>query len=286
MSPIGLHPTFDIHDHRSFGGSKRSSMLADDGSLGGPQPIPRLSGRGKWPRERGDRPGTQRLVLKTKYDQRGDHSSPAPHGAGHHHEGGGRRTRPLTAHQLAVERHRQQRVDYLLDRRRRKLFKASQKARKKDGAVWRAWMRHEAMTSPFIDSDNEIGASSGPYRDRGFGGLMALELEPDDYGEEVAAYASAVRRMGRRLERWDALGLEDGIGGVVKPTKMPLTERKAKDKAARRLRGGEVDSEDGGGTARQRGSSLRLDDGDHDEDEDEGGIYCTYLWNDLLFVER
>ncbi|KAI9670393.1 MAG: hypothetical protein M1817_004436 [Caeruleum heppii] len=273
MSPPGLHPTFDLNDHRHALGPKRSSLLAGDGTPGALQSVQK-TGRGKWPRDRGDRVGTQRLVLKTKHDSRAEGSSPAPHGSRHgglHTDvGSGRRARPLTAHQLAVERHRQQRVDYLLDRRRRKLFKASQKARKKDGAVWRAWMRHEAMTSPFIDSDNEIGESNGPYRDRGFGGLMALQLEPDDYGEEVAAYAAAVRRMGRRLERWDGLGLEAGAGRVIKTQKMPLTERKAKEKAARRARRGEAHLEEADGLGQPHGSSLGLEGGDHDEEE-EGG---------------
>ncbi len=47
--------------------------------------------------------------------------------------------------------------------------------------------------------------TNGPFRERGLGGLIPLESEDDDYGEEVAAYAAALRRTARRLNRWDTL---------------------------------------------------------------------------------
>ncbi|KAF8862814.1 hypothetical protein BDZ45DRAFT_670730 [Acephala macrosclerotiorum] len=129
-------------------------------------------------------------------------SSPVAHGV----EPIMRRSRPLTAHQIAVERNRNQRVDYILSRGLRKKHHQAKKQRRQDGAFWRAWQRSEKMVDPFEDSEDEDNLLRDPlhFRERGFGGLVQLETEDDDFGEELAAYAAAFRRMGRRLERWDS----------------------------------------------------------------------------------
>ena len=58
-------------------------------------------------------------------------------------------------------------------------------------------------------------ADPTPFRERGFGGLIQLLMEEDDFGEEMAAYAAAFRRMGRRLDRWDkAQHLNLGVIGT------------------------------------------------------------------------
>ncbi|POS86301.1 hypothetical protein EPUL_002591 [Erysiphe pulchra] len=118
-----------------------------------------------------------------------------------------RRSRPLTAHQLAVERNRNQRVDYILSRGLCKKHHQAKKKRRQEGAFWRALQRTEKMTDPFEDSEEEEGLLRDPlhFRERGFGGLVQLESEEDDFGEEFSTYASAFRRMGRRLDRWDGL---------------------------------------------------------------------------------
>jgi len=46
-----------------------------------------------------------------------------------------RRSRPLTAHQFAVERNRHQRVDYILSRGLRKHHHHARKQRKQEGAI-------------------------------------------------------------------------------------------------------------------------------------------------------
>ncbi|KAI6248056.1 Ino eighty subunit 1 [Erysiphe necator] len=139
--------------------------------------------------------------LKNQY---AEGSSPVPHV-----ESVPRRSRPLTAHQLAVERNRNQRVDYILSRGLCKKHHQAKKIRRQEGAFWRALQRTEKMTDPFEDSEEEEGLARDPlyFRERGFGGLVQLEIEEDDFGEEFSAYASAFRRMGRRLNRWE--GLQD-----------------------------------------------------------------------------
>ncbi|APA09731.1 hypothetical protein sscle_05g045010 [Sclerotinia sclerotiorum 1980 UF-70] len=125
-----------------------------------------------------------------------------------------RRHRPLTAHQIAVERNRNQRVDYILSRGIRKAHHSARKSRKDEGAFIRAFKRTNAMLDPFSDSeDDTYHRNPYPFKERGFGGLVQLEGEEDDFGEEVSAYAAAFRRAGRRLDRWD--GQKDLNLGVI-----------------------------------------------------------------------
>ena len=112
-----------------------------------------------------------------------------------------RRSRPLTARQ----RNQNQRVDHILSRGLQKKRHHARKKRKQEGAFWRALQRTKQMGDPFDDSegDGELLQASPPFKARGFGGLVQLESEDDDFGEEMSAYAAAFRRVGRRLDRWD-----------------------------------------------------------------------------------
>ncbi|KAH8908709.1 INO80 chromatin remodeling complex Ies1-like protein [Coniochaeta sp. PMI_546] len=169
-----------------------------------------------------------------------DHSSPAA--PGHGIDGiPTRKPRPPTAHQLAVERNRSQRVEYILDRGMRKEHRKARKLRRGEGAIIRALTRLTYMKDredrPFENSEDEevaaqnqqrlvlasVGAdstvipSADPFRERGFGGLTPLASEKDDFGEEASAYAGALRRINRRLARW-----ENHVGpdlGVIRPVK-------------------------------------------------------------------
>lgn len=170
-------------------------------------------------------------------------SSPAPPEP---KEGGnmtGRKPRPPTAHQIAVEHNRSARVNHILDRGVRKQHHYARKARRVDGAIFRAVCRlragpdvdHPSMPDPVEDSEGEdvfvdnqriaaagvshpdaalhcamIGGKKTPYRSRGFGGLCPLVREEDDFGEEAATYAAAFRRVARRLERWGLSGDAEG----------------------------------------------------------------------------
>ncbi|UKZ83441.1 hypothetical protein TrVFT333_011250 [Trichoderma virens FT-333] len=153
-------------------------------------------------------------------------SSPARHG----NESGvvARKPRPPTAHQLAVERNRSQRVEYILDRGLRKHHHKSRKVRRQEGAIVRTYRRLKAQADPFEDSDGEghtprnlaINGDKGNnvFRERGIGGLCLLATDKDDYGEEVSSYAAAIRRSARRLARWR--GHEDELG-VIAAVKKP-----------------------------------------------------------------
>ncbi|KKA27055.1 hypothetical protein TD95_002466 [Thielaviopsis punctulata] len=113
-----------------------------------------------------------------------------------------RKPRPPTAHQLAVERNRNLRVEHILDRSLRKVHHKARKQRLEEGAIVRAMRRLEHMENPFDNSDNEDGTPNKFFRQTGKGGLCQLKAESDDYGEEVMAYAAALRRVSRRLQRW------------------------------------------------------------------------------------
>ncbi|KAI9890018.1 MAG: hypothetical protein M1814_004534 [Vezdaea aestivalis] len=211
------------------------------------------SGRGRWPRSQGtDRNAHNRVILKTKMAQVHDAASPFPPGSSHpvlHPETGlngtssltngvsggggpgGRRSRPLTAHQQAVNRNREHRVDYILDRKLRSAQRKHRRRRLREGAIWRAWTRHDAMADPFADSEDEESkakGASGPTRMQGFGGLMPLETEADDWGEEVGGFAAAVRRAGRRLTRWD--DMDEGGRGKLGVVGTKRRSRKKKEK--------------------------------------------------------
>lgn len=123
-----------------------------------------------------------------------DGSSPAPGG-----EPTMTRARPLTSHQLAVERNRNQRVDHILGRGLRKAHHHARKTRKQEGAIYRALMRSKVIDDIFEDSEGEESFKKDPgrFKSRGFVGLVQLDDEEDDFGEEMSAYAAAFRRTGR-----------------------------------------------------------------------------------------
>lgn len=135
-----------------------------------------------------------------------------------------RKPRPPTAHQLAVERNRHERVEYILDRGLRRQHRRSRKLRKQDGAVFRAYKRVNEDGGTLEDSEGEEFGNLWPGREtetpkfleKGIGGLRVMTSEKDDFGEEVSAYAAALRRATRRLARW-----EGRDSGVVKPIKRP-----------------------------------------------------------------
>ncbi|OAA40301.1 hypothetical protein NOR_05862 [Metarhizium rileyi] len=174
-------------------------------------PPPRHIGRG----------GRRGLGLKYQIFEG---SSPARHGS----EGvGSRKPRPPTAHQLAVERNRSERVEYILDRGLRKQHHKSRKGRRQEGAVYRAYNRTQAQVDPFEDSDGEDAVprnisskdKTAVFREKGLGGLALLSAETDDYGEEVSAYAAALRRANRRLVRWAGQAADLGVVAPIKGLK-------------------------------------------------------------------
>ncbi|KAK5993347.1 Ino eighty subunit 1 [Cladobotryum mycophilum] len=156
-------------------------------------------------------------------------ASPSRHGAAA--EGVvARKPRPPTAHQLAVERNRSQRVEYILDRGLRRQHHRSRKVRRQEGAILRVYKRLQvSQIDPFEDSDGEGSTplnlprsgdrGAGIFRERGVGGLCLMSSEADDYGEEVGSYAASVRRSTRRLARWKGREAELGVIPTVKKPK-------------------------------------------------------------------
>lgn len=206
---------------------------------------------------RGGPGGSSRRGAPLKY-QIFDGSSPARAGT----EGVvARKPRPPTAHQLAVERNRHERVEYILDRGLRRQHHKSRKVRKQDGAVFRAYKRVHAQDDALEDSDGDDAGprnllpsndnQSQPFREQGIGGLCLLASEKDDFGEEVSAYAAALRRATRRLARWS--GREDQLGVVA-----PVKKQKAN--------GGADDAAKDGDGAEIGGSSMIKINGDANGD--------------------
>lgn len=134
-----------------------------------------------------------------------------------------RRPRPLTSHQLAVERNRNQRVAHYLTRGLRKEHAIARKRRKQEGIFSRAIARAAQATDPFEDSEGEDSMQKPPgaFRSRGFIGLVQLSNEEDDFGEELAAYGAAFRRISRRLNRWES---QKGLKGEM-GTHRPISSR-------------------------------------------------------------
>ncbi|EER25310.1 hypothetical protein CPC735_019140 [Coccidioides posadasii C735 delta SOWgp] len=154
-------------------------------------------------------PGSQpqRLVLKTRMDQTPDTSSPAPPGAGHpilnqyvsgdmHSNGpaGSRRPRPMTQHQIALEQNRKQRVDYVLAQRRMDAWNSLRTRREKEVPFARAGRLLQSLPTGY-DTDDE--------NSWGKGGICPKPEEEEDYGEAASFYFSMIRKVARRLQRWD-----------------------------------------------------------------------------------
>lgn len=192
-----------------------------------------------------------------------DGSSPAPHDRAPG-ESSMRRPRPLTAHQLAVERNRNQRVDYILSRGLRKEHHAARKRRKQEGAFNRAIKRAAVAAEPLEDSEGEENLLKypGPFRERGYIGLVQLDEEEDDFGEEISTYAAAFRRIGRRLDRWD---LQKGMNiGVVGPNRVPQTKSIGLNGNAARDNDETEDEKPTAAYPSQRGTN-----GDHNMDDED-----------------
>ena len=179
-----------------------------------------------------------------------------------------RKPRPPTAHQLAVERNRHERVAYILDGGLRKQHHKSRRLRRRDGPIFRAYQRTRAEEDPLQDSDDEenkprnlVVSPSQPFQEKGIGGLCLLGSEKEDYGEQVSAYAAAVRRSVRRLSRWETKGPFDQ---VVAPVKKPKPEGEA-DSARRGPRFGEDEGDlklNGDANEDTRMDDVELDEAD------------------------
>lgn len=149
----------------------------------------------------------QRLILKTKMDQTPDTASPAPPGSGHpilnqfvtesaltSQHTPGRRPRPLTQHQLAVEQNRRQRIDYLLAQRKNEAFKTLRAKREAEIPFARYGRLLQGLPDGYDTEDENSW---------GKGGLLPNPAEEEDFGEAASFFLSVIRKADRRLDRWD-----------------------------------------------------------------------------------
>ncbi|KAK2809776.1 hypothetical protein FQN49_008587, partial [Arthroderma sp. PD_2] len=176
-------------------------------------PVQSLRSRNKRKRDssatRSGNPGRTRIVLKTKMDQTPDASSPAPPGSSHpvlHQFSAGspapgqtpsssRRPRPLTQHQLAIEQNRRQRVDYILAQRRAEEYSKARQIREQGSRLIRAGRLLQSLP---VDYDTDDDHSWGK------GGLcLNPDAQQEDYGESGSYYLSVLKKVARRMHRWD-----------------------------------------------------------------------------------
>lgn len=149
--------------------------------------------------------GQQRLILKTRMDHTPD-ASPAPPGSNHPvlnrfiaepslSQAPGRRPRPLTQHQIAVEQNRRQRIEYLLAKRRATSYRMLRSKRNAETPFVRYGRLVQGLPEGYDTEDEETSW--------GKGGLLPNPNEEDDYGECASFFLSVVRKAARRLDRWD-----------------------------------------------------------------------------------
>lgn len=126
-----------------------------------------------------------------------------------------KRSRPLTHHQIAVEKFRREKVNYILHRSFVGATDRVRKERRKRSSWAQAWMRSVDVMSAdrLYDSEEEgarvrseaaaNGVEVGARQGFTMGGVRPAEWEEDDWGEWSGVLAKGLRRAGRRLNRWE-----------------------------------------------------------------------------------
>ncbi|KAL4927126.1 putative INO80 chromatin remodeling complex (Ies1) [Aspergillus undulatus] len=193
-----------------------------------------------------------RIVLRTKAEETPDAASPAPPGSGHpilnrfvteaspHHQGSSRRPRPLTQHQLAVERNRRQRIEYILAKRKGDAYRLLRAKRVGEPPIARYGRLLQNLPDGY-DTDDD--------RSWGKGGLLPNPEEEEDFGECANYFLSVIRKASRRLDRWD---YENANG--------PRRDRKKEREQRQRAREEAMDVEDdvdGKASGRSRARAQR-----------------------------
>lgn len=188
-----------------------------------------------------------------------------------------KRHRPLTSHQLAVEKYRKERVDFILERGVRTQHSIAKRKRTKESSMITAWKRCKALPDGY-DSEEErmtaLSNLSGAESQAGHSGGLSMQGregvavdallmmagfksapgEEQDWGEQAGYLASGMRKVRRRTERWET-------GGTV--------VRKMKREDAADDGEDEGEAEDGDGDA-ERSSLPPVDDEEGEEERDDG----------------
>lgn len=181
----------------------------------------------------------------------------------------GKRPRPLTQHQIAVEAHRRSRVEYILALKKRALFEEFEARREARDWVSKASQRISKLPTGYDSEDEE--------NSWGMGGLVPNpdnEEEDEDFGEEAEMWVRVFRRVQRRLARWS---------GDVDVT----TTKKVRKAASSRARGSPTvatPTSKRKSSSRRKGPALRASitvngdaassqvGGDSDEDGNEADV--------------
>lgn len=237
MTELGFEEDSIVGDYSGYGGrgsavstplhpsAKRSLDDEDDEGTPG-QSRPRAK-QAKRDSSLNRAVGQQRLILKTRMDYTPD-ASPAPPGSSHpvlnrfipepslSQAPGGRRPRPLTQHQLAVEQNRRQRIEYLLAKRKSNAYRVRRRKRESEIPFARYGRLLQGLPDGY-DTDDEESSW-------GKGGLFSNPDEEDDFGECANFFLSIIRKASRRLDRWD---YEDANG----PKKDRKKERDERQRA-------------------------------------------------------
>ncbi|QIW96661.1 hypothetical protein AMS68_002179 [Peltaster fructicola] len=141
-----------------------------------------------------------------------------------------KRNRGVTQHQSALNIHRRAQMDYMLDRSIRKIHVSARQDREEEGAVVRAWKRIRVLPADYDSEEELIRARKVRDRDKDedyrgqrgaakeadealehahrrpktyLGGFASMgDAVDEDVGEEVKSLASTLRKVCRRLDRW------------------------------------------------------------------------------------
>ncbi|KAJ6259998.1 hypothetical protein Dda_5643 [Drechslerella dactyloides] len=204
---------------------------------------------------------------------------------------GEKRPRPLTQHQLAVQEHRRRRVERQTGKMIESHYRRAKRARHKGSVIQRTWKRIKDMPDPFAKSDDEVDLEHPLVRideteaemelkearrrrckynngtsTKGPAGLVPLDDESDDYGEEAAALAAALRRIRRRLPRW-----EDEAKAKKKGIAIPSAEQEDAEGSGvpvnSRMDGGAKEQGGRRGRAAHAQGELESEAGDFDDEE-------------------
>ncbi|EFR01658.1 hypothetical protein MGYG_04660 [Nannizzia gypsea CBS 118893] len=191
----------------------QSRRPGDDDDEGLHTPVQSLRSRNKRKRDssttRSANAGRTRIVLKTKMDQAPDGSSPAPPGSSHpvlhqfapgspapgHTPSSSRRPRPLTQHQLAIEQNRRQRVDYILAQRREEEYGKARERREQGSRLLHAGRLLQCLPADY-DTDDDHSWGKG-------GLCLNPDAQQEDFGEAGSYYFSVLKKVARRMHRWD-----------------------------------------------------------------------------------
>ncbi|KAK6362734.1 hypothetical protein TWF730_000190 [Orbilia blumenaviensis] len=208
---------------------------------------------------------------------------------------GEKRPRPLTQHQLAVQEHRRRRVERQTHKLINSHYRRGRRARYRDAILKRTWLRIKDMPDPFAKSDDEVDLEHpivrideteeemlekearrkrAKYNNgtsvRGPAGLVRLDDEVDDFGEEAAGIAAALRRIRRRLPRWEDEERARKKRGPDAEEDKPVATAGGDEAGAKKSGNGKrkrVDNDDGFGSEAEFEDDVFEDARENNEDE-------------------